>query len=169
MTEALLYFIGRTSPSPRGETRYLAVRGAHVIHMLRDMREDTETGYFNLPVEYLRAHSLSCLDFDHSAYRKWVYSRVKLACQYFRAGREYISRVKNIRCRLAGYAYLARFEWMACAIERDGYRLRPAYPERKSLRAGLWMIWRLLVSLSGWSRLSIDPMDLPVQPVQAEE
>ena len=69
-----------------------------------------------------------------------------LARKYFMTGREYISRVKNPRCRLAGFAYLARFEWMLRLIERDDYRLRADYPERKSFRALIWIAWRVLAS-----------------------
>jgi hypothetical protein len=58
-----------------------------------------------------------------------------------------MAQVKNLRCRLAGYAYTARFEWMLQAIERDNYRLRSAYPERKSLGAALWIGRSILASI----------------------
>jgi hypothetical protein len=45
---------------------------------------------------------------------------------------------------MAGYLYIARFETVLDAIERDGYRLRPAYPEGKTIRAGLSMGWLML-------------------------
>jgi hypothetical protein len=48
--------------------------------------------------------------------------------------------VENPRCRLAGYAYMARFDGVLAAIEREDYRLRPAYPERKQAGAVLWML-----------------------------
>jgi hypothetical protein len=82
---------------------------------------------------------------------------VKLARQYFQAGREYISQVRGVRCRLAGFAYLARFEWMLKLIEKDGYCLRPDYPERKSLKAGLWMTWRTIISVLNIPWMRIDP------------
>ncbi len=44
-------------------------------------------------------------------------------------------RVTNPRCRLACLAYITRFEVVLDSIERDGYMLRPAYPERKQLGA----------------------------------
>jgi phytoene/squalene synthetase len=147
--EALLYFIGHGCCAPAGEWRYLAVRGAHIIHMLRDMVEDTVGGYYNIPAEYLAAHGISIHDRDHPAYRAWVAGRVAEARDCFRRGRAFIAQVENPRCRLAGYAYIARFEWMARVIERDGYRLRVEYPERKSPAAGLWMVWRTVSSLSG--------------------
>ena len=110
VTEALHYFIGHGSASPSGPARYLAAEGAHITHMLRDAVEDNELGYFNIPREYLRAHGLSALDMDSRAYREWVRSRVQLARSYFLTGRAYLSRVESLRCRLAGYAYTARFE-----------------------------------------------------------
>ncbi len=169
VTEALHYFIGHNCPSPYDETRYLAVQGAHVIHMLRDMVEDAGIGYFNMPREYFETQGIALQDMDHPAYRKWVCSRVKLASSYFRIGREYLARIKSFRCRLAGFAYIARFEWMAYAIERDGYRLRAAYPARKSMQAGIWMVWRTLASLSGLYRPAIDPHELEAHPIRYEE
>ena len=137
VTEALYYFIGHDNPTPTHEARYLAVTAAHITHMLRDAYEDIEAGYFNMPREYLGAHGISPQDVDNQAYREWVCGRVQLARMYFKAGHEATAQVRNWRCRLAGYAYTARFKWMLRAIERDCYRLRAEYPERKSLRAGL--------------------------------
>jgi len=51
-----------------------------------------------------------------------------------------------VRCRLAGYAYMARFTGVLDAIEREGYLLRPAYPERTRLRYGLRMAGSVCVS-----------------------
>jgi phytoene/squalene synthetase len=140
VTEALHYFIGHDDSSPRDETRYDAVTGAHITHMLRDAIEDAAVGYVNVPKEYLETHGISPTDFDRDAYRAWVYNQVQLARGHFARGRRYLARVENFRCRLAGYAYIARFEVVLDAIEKDGYRLRLAYPERKSKKAGLKML-----------------------------
>jgi phytoene/squalene synthetase len=139
VTEALHYFIGHHDASPQDETRYLAVTGAHITDMLRDTMEDAATGYYNIPKDFIETHGIRPTDVNHGAYRAWVQSQVKLARNYFAIGRGYMERVENPRCRLAGYAYIARFEFVLEAIEKDGYRLRPAYPERKSKRAGLKM------------------------------
>jgi phytoene/squalene synthetase len=149
VTEALLYFIGRERTAPDDETRYRAVEGAHVIHMLRDAVEDAAVGYYNIPIEFLEARGLAAENLDDATYREWARERVALARRYFREGRAFIAGVKSRRCRLAGYAYVARFEYMAGLIERDGYRLRAAYPERKSASAGLWLVWRTISSLLG--------------------
>ena len=166
VTEALYYFIGHDNPSPNHEARYLAVNAAHVTHMLRDALEDTEVGYFNIPSEYLQAHNLSPRDVESWAYRDWVRQRVELARTYFKAGQEATAQVVNWRCRLAGYAYTARFQWMLRAIERDKFHLRSEYSERKSLRAGLWMGWSTLTSLLASIWPKAETHTLIAQPVR---
>lgn len=157
VTDALLYFIGHASPAPASELRYLAVRGAHLVHMLRDMQEDASVGYFNIPQETLAAYDIAILDVNHPAYQKWVHDRVELATLYFHLGRDYLSQIRNTRCRLAGFAYIARFEWMARTVKRDGYCLRADYPERKTIKTALWVAWKTLSSLLGLYR----PIFLP--------
>jgi phytoene/squalene synthetase len=149
VTEALHHFIGNRCGAPKGENRYLSAAGAHVVHMLRDSREDSANGYYNIPRETMRAHNIGPLDFDTPAYRNWVRQRIQLARGYFRAGRAYLARVESLRCRLAGYAYIARFECLLDTIEHEGYQLRLGYPERKSLAATLKMAWSVLWSALG--------------------
>ena len=147
VTEYMFYFIGHQDPPPSSPGRYEAVYGAHVVHMLRDMVDDIALGYINIPGEVLEAEHIPLDDFNSHAFRMWVVERVKLTQRNFETGKKYISKVKCLRCRLAGFAYLARFEWMLRAIERDRYCLRTKYPERKSLKTGLWMAWRIFTSL----------------------
>ena len=139
VTEAMHYFIGRKSYSPRNETRYLAVTAAHITHMLRDTFDDVQAGYYNIPREVLEANRIQPCDIESRAYRAWVQSRVRLARHYFKAGRDYLARVEEPRCRLAGFAYTARFEWLLDTIEREGCCLRPQYNERKRLSTGMRM------------------------------
>lgn len=147
VTEAMQYFIGHGEFAPQDETRYLAVSAAHIIHMLRDTHVDMQNGYFNIPREVLEAKAISPQDVDSLEYRLWVRSRVKLAREYFEAGRRYFLRVQNPRHRLAGFAYMARFEWLLETIEKEGFVLRPEYSERKSLRTGLKIAWMALSSM----------------------
>jgi hypothetical protein len=72
---------------------------------------------------------------------------VQLARNYFKAGREYLDQVQNPRCRLAGYAYAARFEWLLDTFEKEGYLLRPQYEERRSFGTGLRMVASTLFSM----------------------
>ena len=145
--EAIHYFIGHDDFAPQDETRYLAVAAAHIAHMLRDTFEDVRIGYHNVPREVLEANHIRLQDVGSQAYRGWVRSRVLLAREYFRASQDYLAQVQNLRCRLACYAYIERFEWLLDTIEKEGYCLRPQYGERKSIRAALWMSWLTIVSM----------------------
>jgi phytoene/squalene synthetase len=147
VTEALHYFIGYKTPSPQSESRYLAVTGAHITHMLRDTYQDIVAGYFNIPYEFLEAHRLDPCDVSSDGYREWVKTRVQLARSYFEAGKNYLAQVKTLRCRMAGYAYTARFENVLDAIEQNHYQLQPLYSERKSARGQLRMSWFVLSML----------------------
>jgi phytoene/squalene synthetase len=169
VTEALYYFIGHDDPSPRHEARYMAVAAAHITHMLRDAMEDVESGYFNIPREYLQARGISPQDVKTRVYREWVCGRVQLARGYFKLARESTSQVRGLRCRLAGYAYTARFEWMLKAIERDNYCLRSEYPERKSVKAGLWMAWHTLTSMFVPPLFKTESRKLTTQTVRIEK
>jgi phytoene/squalene synthetase len=157
VTEAMHHFIGHGCFAPQDETRYLAVSAAHVTHMLRDTFEDIQGGYYNIPREVLEANHIGPQDVHSEAYLAWVKSRVQLAREYFEAGRDYLRRVQNPRCRLAGFAYTARFEWLLDTIEREGYALRPRYSERSSSGAGLRMSWLALSSM-------INLRDVPALP-----
>ena len=144
VTEAMHTFIGHDQPSPRTDARYLAVTGAHVTHLLRDTAEDVAAGYFNVPREVLEAHGIGPGDLDSAAYRAWVQSRVQLARACFAAGKKNLAQVENWRCRIAGYAYTARFEATLDAIERADYRLRAFDAGGASWAAGLKMAWAAL-------------------------
>lgn len=139
VTESMHYFIGHCCHSPHDETRYLAVTGAHITHMLRDTFDDVQAGYYNISREVLEASQIGAGDILSGSYRAWVQSRVQAARTCFKAGREYLARVENPRCRMAGFAYTSRFEWLLDTIEQEHYLLRPDYTERKSLKTGLRM------------------------------
>ena len=147
VTEAMHYFIGHCCYSPHTETRYLAVSAAHITHMLRDTFDDIQAGYYNIPREVLEANHIRPQDTHSKAYRTWVQGRVQLARTYFKAGQDYLARVRNPRCRLAGLAYTARFEWLLDTIANENYFLRPQYDERKSIGTGMRMGLSILGSL----------------------
>ena len=159
VTEAMHYFIGHCCYAPQGEARYLAVTAAHITHMLRDTLDDVQAGYFNIPREVLDANHITPQDVESDAYRAWVQGRVQLARRYFRLGRENLNQVENLRCRLAGLAYTARFEGVLDAIEREGYCLRAAYPERKGLGAMAWAGASIFTSL--FNRRGMQPVFEP--------
>ncbi len=164
VTEALHHFIGHGSASPQDRSRYLPTAAAHVTHMLRDTIEDVAAGYYNIPQEYLSARGLHPATLTSDQVMEWVRDRVKLARRQFQASRAYLAQVESMRCRIAGYAYIARFEVVLDAIERDAYRLRPEYPERKNRRSAMKMVW---ASLSQAFR-PVAPMPLAGLPVSKE-
>ena len=139
VTDALHYFIGHDDAPPQSASRYLAAMAAHITHMLRDTFEDIEAGYINVPRELLESTGISPRDVESAPYRDWVRSRVALARECFGKGADYLDQVTSLRCRLAGYAYMARFSGILDAIEREDYRLRPAYPDASGARHGLRM------------------------------
>jgi phytoene/squalene synthetase len=144
VTEALHHFIGHNGASPHGATRYLAVTGAHITHMLRDAVQDAKVGYYNIPREVMDARGIAPWDVASPAYRAWVKARVQSARACFRAGRDYLAQVESLRCRIAGYAYIHRFEMALDCIEREDCLLRAEYPERKGRGRGVEMIgWAL--------------------------
>ena len=139
VTEALLYFIGHDQHALQNGARYLAATGAHITHLLRDTVEDIQAGYFNIPREYLAAKGIGPQDIESDPYRAWVQERANLARACFKAGKEYLAQLENIRCRIAGYAYIARFEVVLEVIEKMEYRLAPEYPQNRGLGAGMRM------------------------------
>jgi phytoene/squalene synthetase len=157
VTEAMHYFIGHRCAATYPETRCLAVTAAHITHMLRDTFDDIQAGYFNIPREVLEAHHIEPQDIHSDAYRAWVKSRVGLAREYFEAGRVYFRHIRNSRHRLAGVAYMARFEWLLETFEREGFLLRPQYNERKSIGTGLKMSWLALSSMINGRGARVSP------------
>ncbi len=162
VTEAMHYFIGHGSFAPQDETRYLAVSAAHITHMLRDTLDDVQAGYYNIPREELEANHIGPQDVFSAPYRIWVKGRVLLARRYFAAGKSYLARVQSLRCRLAGFAYTSRFEWLLDTIDRDDYFLRLQYPERKSLGTGLRMSWFALSSMLNLRETGFFPAQPPL-------
>lgn len=154
VTEAMHHFIGNGAAAPHDETRYRAVSGAHILHMLRDTHADIRAGYFNVPREVLEAHAIGPEDVHADAYRAWVEDRVRLARADLYAGKRYFARVESRRHRLAGLAYVARFEWLIGALEREDFRLRARYDDAGTLATGVRMGWYTILSMSGLRRLS---------------
>jgi squalene/phytoene synthase len=166
VTEAMHYFIGHNCFAPHDETRYLAVSAAHITHMLRDTFDDMQVRYYNIPREVLEANHVGPQDVQSDAYRAWVKSRVLLAREYFKAGKSYFARVQNPRCRLASFAYIARFEWLLDTMEREGYSLRPQYNERKSVGTGLrmsWLTFSSMINLRGVDALPQSDVSHPLR------
>jgi len=138
--DGIQYFIGNGHPYPRTHDRNLAVTGAHITHMLRDMREDLSAELINIPAEHLVAHGLNLEDIDSPQFRLWVQEQVDLARSCFHEGKTYIDSLQVLRCKLAGVWYCARFECVLNIIERDGYQLRTEYHARHGIKAWMEMV-----------------------------
>jgi hypothetical protein len=137
--DGLQYFIGNRRPSPRPPERTLAVVGAHMTHMLRDLQDDLPHGMINVPVEDLETYGFTPEQVESEAGRAWVRRQVEHARACFRSGRRYIDSLDLLRLKLAGTWYCARFEYLLDLIERDDYRLRREYGKHHSLRTWLRM------------------------------
>ena len=141
VTDGLQYFVGNGYPYPQGEDRLLAAEAAHITHLLRDMVEDTEEGFINIPKEFLEKKGIGPLDFDSEIYREWVKERVELSRSYFERGKQYLDSLGVLRCKLAGHWYCARFEGVLDMIESDGYKLRSEYSESRNLSTWMQIAW----------------------------
>lgn len=162
VTEAMQHFFGGDAATSCDETRYLAAAGAHILHMLRDTYEDMRVGYVNIPREVLEAHSIGPGDVQSDAYRTWVEGRVRLARTRLDAGRTYFASIENPRHRLAGLAYIARFEWLVDTLEREDFKLRDQYDERRRFATGLRMTWDVVSWMTGLrGSASSTPVALP--------
>ncbi len=139
--DGIQYFIGKGHPYPMPPERIRAVTGAHITHMLRDMRQDLSAGIINIPRESLASYGLDPAHADPETLRTWVRERVGEARSEFREGRRYIDSLAVLRCKLAGIWYCAKFERVLDAIERDGFRLREDYSDRGGFAAWMEMIW----------------------------
>jgi phytoene/squalene synthetase len=140
--DGIQYFIGNEHIYPRTHDRTLAVTGAHITHMLRDMQEDLSTRLINIPAEDLEAYGIEIEDTSSESFRRWVRAQVEMARSCFREGKVYIGSLDVLRCKLAGVWYCARFECILKTIERDGYRLRAKYHDHQG-----WMTWLEMAGL----------------------
>jgi phytoene/squalene synthetase len=146
--DGLQYFIGNGYAYPQSLNREVAVVGAHITHMLRDMREDTSVGMLNAPQEMLLEDGQ--LNFESAKFRQWVKGQVELARSHFHEGKEYIQSLNVLRCQLAGVLYCARFESLLDVIERDGYLLRWDYSHTRSRWTSIRCIFLGLQTTGGF-------------------
>ena len=154
VTDCIQHFIGRDHTYPEDERRYLAATAAHIVHMLRDMLDDIQEGYINIPKEYLAENGMAPEDLHSLAalcepviLRGFVKGQIELARCYFGLGKEYLDTLDVLRCKLAGHLYCLRFEGVMDTIESDGYILRAEYAERHKLST-IFKVVELVVSVS---------------------
>ena len=141
VTEAVYTFIGDQCRVPRVVERYVAADAAHIVHMLRDMHEDLEAGYINIPTDVIPGERVDPMVLEQECVKTWVHERVELARRYFEGGDEYLKSIQNPHCRMAGAWYATRFTGVLEAIERENYLLRRDYSDCKNNRLMLRMLW----------------------------
>lgn len=141
VTDGIQYFVGNSYAYPQGPDRYSAAEAAHITHLLRDTTADTEDGFINIPKEYLERHGIGPSDYSSEPYRNWVKARVSRARADFSRGKSYLESLGNLRCKIAGLWYCARFEGVLDTIEKDGYILRQEYLERRNISTWLTIAW----------------------------
>ena len=153
VTEALHYFIGHCCFAPTGSTRYLAVTAAHITRHAARHRRRSGSRLLQHPARISGAarHRAVGAPAGGGIGRRRLPG---MGCGSGGAGARLLQRRsavfgagRSLRCRAAGYAYVARFEGVLDTIERDGYRLRAEYNQRKTLRGGLNMGWSTLSML----------------------
>jgi phytoene/squalene synthetase len=144
VTDGILYFVGNGQPEPTIDHKYLAGTAAHIAHLLRDMLRDMADGFINIPREYLEEHGISHENIDSVPFKSWVQARVRESRDYFHDGKKYLEELGELRRKIVGYWYCARFEGVLDAIERDGYILRDEYPETHSPLAWFRFAWILI-------------------------
>lgn len=141
VVDGLLYFIGNGSNYPEAENKYQAGVAAHISHLLRDMRQDEKDGFINIPREYLDANGIRFSDVETFAYKNWIQNRVNLARMHFTEGKKYLDGLDNLRAKVVGHWYCARFEVVLDTIEADEYLLRDEYHERRRISTWLKIFW----------------------------
>jgi phytoene/squalene synthetase len=133
--DGIQFFIGNDHHYPYSADRTAAVEGAHITHMLRDLRGDLANGIINVPREW--GMGAGGPDVTSDSFRLWVGGEVEAARARMAAGKRYINSLNVLRCRLAGLWYSARFESILDTIVHDGYRLRASYEESET--AFFWL------------------------------
>jgi phytoene/squalene synthetase len=128
VTDGIEHFVNHHYSYPDGPGHYRAAIGAHLTHMLRDLSEDYDQGYFNLPSGLIKPYGSGS-----PALNQWVKTKVKTARNHFYHGKNYIRRLPVLRGKLAASWYCCRFEAILTQIESDHYRLRPTYRRRFNL------------------------------------
>jgi phytoene/squalene synthetase len=141
VTDGLQYFVGNGHPYPASDSRYSAALAAHITHLLRDMVHDTRDGFINIPREYLETHNIGPDNIQNPLYQAWVRARVELAREHFHQGKRYLGELDVLRTKIVGFWYCARFESVLNTIERDGYKLRDVYEERRKISTWLKIVW----------------------------
>jgi phytoene/squalene synthetase len=127
VTDCIEHFIDHDTDHPPSKNRYKAAMAAHIVHSLRDLKQDIQNGYINIPQEYLKEHGIDIGNYQDEQIAGWIRKRVAVAHRYFCDGKSYISTFPFSRRRLAAALYCLRFKPLLKIIEKDRYLLRNNY------------------------------------------
>jgi phytoene/squalene synthetase len=123
VTDCILHFIENKINYNFSPSIYKAAIAAHMIHMLRDFKEDIKTGFINIPKEYIYKNSINIKDVTDYQIKSWVKEIVVQAKSNFSEGKAYILHMKGFKRKIAAILYCHRFEPMLHAIEENDYIL----------------------------------------------
>lgn len=123
----LEYFIHSEYRYPDHRNHYSAPAAAHILHMLRDYREDMAEGYYNFPPSLPTP--------------VWVKKRAEHAKRLMKAGKTYIESLPHLRSQIAGMWYCARFEWLLPELEKNNYSLDHVYTSPRIIVIYTRMVW----------------------------
>ncbi len=104
-----------------------AAFAAHLVHILRDLKEDIDEGFINIPKEELAAFRINLQNLDSYDFRSWVRYRLHRAQKIFRSSKKMAKRLKNRGERISFYIYCLRYEYVMKKIKKDDYILRRSY------------------------------------------
>jgi phytoene/squalene synthetase len=104
-----------------------AAFAAHLVHILRDLKEDIQEGFINIPKEELSAFRIGLQDLDSYEFRSWVRYRLRRAKKIFRESKKMAKNINNRRERISFYIYCLRYEYVMNKIKKDDYILRRSY------------------------------------------
>ncbi len=153
-TDGLQYFIGNNQQYPVAQNQYFAAKAAHIIHLLRDMVDDLQNGFINIPKEYIELNNIKLSQIESPEFKAWVRDRIEKARVYFIEGKRYLENLKVLRCKTVGLWYCARFEHVLDKIENEDYLLRESYREKYNSPTLIKMArLSLVTSLKHWSNI----------------
>lgn len=127
VTDCIIHFIDNKSGSMNHKDMYKAATAAHIVHTLRDMSDDIQEGFYNVPREYIVKHKLKLNKCTSPDLAEWVKDRVYTADNMFNLGIKYLYQSPPSRRRFAALLYCYRFLPLLSDIKYDKYILKPQY------------------------------------------
>jgi len=132
------FFCGEEGDFP-GAQDYCEGVACKLVHLLRDFREDLDSGWANIAQEDVAAFGVSLDNINDESFQNWVKSQVQHARDLFAIGKRDLESSHNLRYKVADILYCTKYEDILTTIEKDGFRLRVSY--NRSLHHKLWLLF----------------------------